>query len=159
MSHKVLFLSVFVLWVLGVGGSLNATLSDSAQQSTRGPPGVPTREFIVMLTFLPPVAFARGAARRPVGELCKKAPWKLCAVNFISVEWHCADKFLPHKLEAADGSAIHIQNRASADSKRNALLAALKSQATEATCAGHFELSNIDDESYWNHRSFADLIN
>ena len=40
-----------------------------------------------------------------------------------------------------------------------ALLAALKSQATEATCAGHFELSNIDDESYWNHRSFADLIN
>ena len=27
------------------------------------------------------------------------------------------------------------------------------------TCAGHFELSNIDDESYWNHRSFADLIN
>jgi len=25
--------------------------------------------------------------------------------------------------------------------------------------AGHFELSNIDDESYWNHRSFADLIN
>ena len=38
-------------------------------------------------------------------------------------------------------------------------IAALKSQATEATCAGHFELSNIDDESYWNHRSFADLIN
>lgn len=30
---------------------------------------------------------------------------------------------------------------------------------TERTCAGHFELSNIDDESYWNHRSFADLIN
>ena len=50
------------------GSSLNATLSDSAQQSTRGPPGVPTREFIVMLTFLPPVAFARGAARRPAGE-------------------------------------------------------------------------------------------
>ena len=156
-----------------------------------------------MLTFLPPVAFARGAARRPVGELCKKAPWKLphlalpagerppvaprqpdgtqaaaqpypaegvrfervkfaralCAVNFISVEWHCADKFLPHKLEASDGSAIRIQNNANAVSKRNALLAALKSQATEATCAGHFELSNIDDESYWNHRSFADLIN
>ena len=111
--------------MLGVGGSsLNATLSDSAQQSTRGPPGVPTREFIVMLTFLPPVAFARAAARRPAGEHdCKKAPWKL-----------------PHL-------------------KRNALLAALKSQATEATCAGHFELSNIDDESYWNHRSFADLIN
>ena len=83
----------------------------------------------------------------------------LCAVNFISVEWHCADKFLPHKLEAADGSAIHIQNRASADSKRNALLAALKSQATEATCAGHFELSNMDDESYWNHRSFAEISN
>ena len=83
----------------------------------------------------------------------------LCAVNFISVEWHCADKFLPHKLEASDGSAIRIQNNANAVSKRNALLAALKSQATEATCAGHFELSNIDDESYWNHRSFADLIN
>ena len=99
MSHRSCFCPS-LLWVLGVGGSsLNATLSDSAQQSTRGPPGVPTREFIVMLTFLPPVAFARGAARRP------------------------------------------------------------KSQATEATCAGHFELSNIDDESYWNHRSFADLIN
>ena len=48
---------------------------------------------------------------------------------------------------------------ASADSKRNALLAALKSQATEATCAGHFELSNMDNESYWNHRSFADISN
>ena len=83
----------------------------------------------------------------------------LCAVNFISVEWHCADKFLPHKLEASDGSAIRIQNNANAVSKRNALLAALKSQATEATCAGHFELSNMDDESYWNHRSFAEISN
>ena len=65
-----------------------------------------------MLTFLPPVAFARGAARRLAGE--------------------------------------HVCN---------ALLAALKSQATEATCAGHFELSNMDDETYWNHRSFAEISN
>ena len=40
-----------------------------------------------------------------------------------------------------------------------ALALACAIDASVDTCAGHFELSNIDDESYWNHRSFADLIN
>ena len=78
----------------------------------------------------------------------------LCAVNFISIEWHTAPKFLPHKLQAADGSPIHIVNSASATATRDNLIAALKRQAAGARCTGHYELSDMDDESYWDYTSF-----
>lgn len=70
----------------------------------------------------------------------------LCAVNFISIEWHAAaPKFLPHKLQAADGRPIHIANSARATAMRDNLIAALKHQAAEASCTGHYELSDLDD--------------
>ena len=40
---------------------------------------------------------------------------------------------------------------------RDNLIAALKHQAAEASCTGHYELSDLDDESYWDYTSFARL--
>ena len=76
----------------------------------------------------------------------------LCAVNFLSVEWHCKAKFLPLHLEAADGTSILVDDEARCSARRNALRGLLMSQAAGSSCAGHFELSDIDDESYWNER-------
>ena len=68
---------------------------------------------------------------------------------------HCIQVFLPHDLEARDGSRVKLTTTAEASAESKRLSEALHRLSAEESCDGHFVLSGLDDESYWNYRDFS----
>lgn len=81
----------------------------------------------------------------------------LCAVDFVSIEWHAEAKFLPITLESADGYSINLADEPAAAARRDELAAALAAQSAERGCASHYNHTIVDDEKYKRFRSFEGL--
>ena len=73
----------------------------------------------------------------------------LCAVNFISFEWHTTHKFLPLHFVASPQN-ITVRTASEAGERKRALKAALSALSAESGCASHFEHATVDDESYFD---------
>lgn len=73
----------------------------------------------------------------------------MCAINYVTVEWHDIPESLPLDVEAYDGTRVEIRSVAEGHAVKNRIVAELAALSAEPSCASHFTHKELDDESYF----------
>ena len=82
----------------------------------------------------------------------------LCdAVNFLTIEWHTDQRFLPVDLTGLSPgkakAALNLSTVREATAQKEHLQLKMAAQTEDHACATHYGTSGLDDESYFNDRT------